>query len=172
MQNIFSYPIIISDLGNATQNISIKADEAQLGDITEILQIAGTKSFVADINVKYHTKEQLIDVYGSVSAVLELTSVVSLEKFEKHYNTDFEIKFDATPPKKLKDDEELSLKDEILDSVVDGTIDICDIAIEQIALIMEDFPRKDGEEFVFESEFDEETTKSMNPFNILEKMKK
>lgn len=45
------------------------------------------------------------------------------------------------------------------------------IAIEQVALVMEDYPRKEGEVFEFVSEFDEETTKAQNPFSVLAKLK-
>ena len=51
-------------------------------------------------------------------------------------------------------------------------IDLADIAMEQLALVLEDFPRKDGEVFEFESEFDEETTQKANPFAALAKLKK
>ena len=44
--------------------------------------------------------------------------------------------------------------------------------MEQLALVLDDFPRKDGEVFEFKSEFDEETTQAANPFNILKKLKK
>ena len=44
--------------------------------------------------------------------------------------------------------------------------------MEQLALILEDFPRKEGEIFSFESEFDEETTLASNPFAVLKKIKK
>ena len=44
--------------------------------------------------------------------------------------------------------------------------------IEQVALMIDDYPRKDGEVFSFESEFDAETTEAMNPFNVLKKLKK
>ena len=56
--------------------------------------------------------------------------------------------------------------------VIGGKIDLAEIAMEQIALVLDDFPRKDGETFQFTSEFDEETTKTTNPFAVLQKLKK
>ena len=61
---------------------------------------------------------------------------------------------------------------EVPDIVEDGKIDLAQIAIEQVALVMEDYPRKEGEVFEFVSEFDEETTKTQNPFSVLAKLKK
>jgi uncharacterized metal-binding protein YceD (DUF177 family) len=41
-----------------------------------------------------------------------------------------------------------------------------------LALVLDDFPRKEGEVFSFQSEFDEETTEANNPFAVLKKLKK
>ena len=38
---------------------------------------------------------------------------------------------------------------EVPDIVEDGKIDLAQIAIEQVALVMEDYPRKEGEVFEF-----------------------
>ena len=56
--------------------------------------------------------------------------------------------------------------------VIGGKIDLGDIAIEQIALRLDDYPRKEGEEFSFISEFDEEDDVKNNPFAVLAKLKK
>ena len=61
---------------------------------------------------------------------------------------------------------------DVPDIVENGKIDLGQIAIEQVALVMEDYPRQDGEVFEFISEFDEETTKAQNPFSVLAKLKK
>ena len=64
------------------------------------------------------------------------------------------------------------INDEIPDIIENGQIDLGNIAIEQLALVLEDYPRLDGEEFHFVSEFDEETTKRSNPFAVLQNLKK
>ena len=53
-----------------------------------------------------------------------------------------------------------------------GQIDLEQIAVEQIALAMEDYPRKEGEVFSWKSEFDPQDDERRNPFKILEKLKK
>ena len=60
----------------------------------------------------------------------------------------------------------------IPDVVTNANIDLCQIAIEQIALILDDYPRQDGETFNFTSEFNDDDIKQENPFNILAKLKK
>ena len=58
------------------------------------------------------------------------------------------------------------------DIIIGGKLDLGQVAIEQVALVMEDNPRKEGEVFTFKSEFDEEDTEKLNPFNVLKKLKK
>ena len=67
---------------------------------------------------------------------------------------------------------EFDFDDDVPDIVKEGKIDLAAIAMEQIAIVLDDFPRKEGETFQFASEFDEETTKLANPFSVLEKLKK
>ena len=67
---------------------------------------------------------------------------------------------------------EFELDDEVPDIIADGKIDLAEIAMEQAALALDDFPRKEGETFQFKSEFDEETTMAANPFASLAKLKK
>ena len=110
---------------------------------------------------------------GGVRAELELQSVVSLENFFRVYEPEFALVFDTLmtyrEQKALLDED---MDAEVPDIVEDGKIDLAQIAIEQVALVMEDYPRKEGEVFEFVSEFDEETTKAQNPFSVLAKLKK
>ena len=67
----------------------------------------------------------------------------------------------------------LPLEEDLLwDIIENGQIDLAEIAMEQIALVIDDFPRQENESFVFKSEFDEETTRAANPFAVLQKLKK
>ena len=62
--------------------------------------------------------------------------------------------------------------EDVPDILDNGQIDLAAMAMEQLALVLDDFPRKEGEVFAFKSEFDEETTKKNNPFAVLENLKK
>ena len=103
---------------------------------------------------------------------MELKSVISLENFYKTYSPEFKISFDTKATLKEIKELEIDFNDDEPDVVVNGQIDLGQIAIEQVALVMEDNPRKEGEVFVFKSEFDDEDTESLNPFSVLKKLKK
>ena len=171
MQNVFSYPLKLEDMSAAVKKYNLKADTDDLTYIKELMNVPGVKSFEADISVKLRKKDHEADVWGNLKAVVTQTSVVSLEDFDQTYQTDFKLKFDT----KMTLSEQLELEretDDVPDIFENGKIDLAAIAMEQLALILDDFPRKKGEVFEFVSEFDEETTHKNNPFAALEKLKK
>lgn len=172
MQNLFSYPLVVEDISSAESTYELRADNAALAQIAEILKVRNAKSFNARIHTKLNKKEHRLDVWGRVDTELELQSVISLEYFFKKYETEFNIFFDTKATAKEVKELDLDFDEDAPDIIEGGKIDLGDIAIEQIALVMEDYPRKDGETFSFASEFDEETTEKMNPFSVLKKLKK
>ena len=172
MQNLFSYPLKLEDMSPSTQKYKLKADKQELEYITEIMKVPAVKSFVAEINVKLLKREHIVEVNGFVDADVEQVSVISLENFVKPYHSDFSLRFDTKlTPKELKE-MDFEYEDDVLDILDNGQIDLAAIAMEHLALVLDDFPRKDGEEFSFQSEFDEETTEANNPFAVLKKLKK
>ena len=76
-----------------------------------------------------------------------MISVISLEPFDKDYTAEFNLTFDTNATYEEVYGEDDDIEDDVPDIVYDGKIDLGDIAIEQIALVMEDHPRKDGEVF-------------------------
>ena len=99
-------------------------------------------------------------------------SVISLENFVKTYEPEFEIIFDTELTPKELQEMDFEFEDDVPDVIINGEIDLAEIAMEQIALVIDDFPRREGEVFEFKSEFDEETTQKANPFAVLAKLKK
>lgn len=172
MQNLFSYPLIVDELTASEKKYHLHADEKELKYLKDVFKVESVRAFSAEIFLKYKKKEHRVDVWGKVDAEFELKSVISLENFYKTYSPEFSIYFDTVAtPQDLKDFDFDIYDDEpyLLDN---GKIDLGQIAIEQVALVMDDNPRKEGEEFHFQSEFDEETTEAGNPFNVLKKLKK
>ena len=172
MQNLFSYPLKLDDMSSSTQNYKLKANQKELEYITEVMKVPAVKSFAAEIKVKLVKKEHIVEVDGTVDADVEQTSVISLENFVKPYHNDFCLRFDTKMTQKELKEIDFEYDDELLDILDNGQIDLAAIAMEHLALVLDDFPRKEGEEFSFKSEFDEETTQAANPFSVLKKLKK
>lgn len=170
MQREFSYPLKIDELGQGEQTYSLRADKDQLEWLKEILQVPAVNSFKADMKLRFQKKKGLLNVTGKVQANLSLVSVISLEEFNKDYMADFSVVYDTNAKYDdiYQDDEDINL--DVPDIVINGKIDLGDIAIEQLALVLEDHPRQEGEEF--DSVIEDNTSISNNPFAVLAKLKK
>jgi len=173
MQKEFSYPLKIEELGQGQQSYKLSADKDELKILAEILQVQAVNSFNAEMKLNFKKKQGELKVSGTVNANLSLISVISLTPFNKDYSTDFEVLYDtnASYEDVYGDDEDIEL--DVPDIVIDGTINLADIAIEQLALVMEDYPRLEGEEFeaVIEEDDDDNEDIANNPFAVLKKLK-
>lgn len=172
MQNLFSYPIIVDELSASEKKYTLEANAQDLEYLKEVLKVESVKKFRAEIKLKLNKKEHRLDVRGIVNAELELQSVISLENFYKSYDPEFAIFYDTKATLKDIKDLDIDLEEEEPGIIIGGQLDLGEVAIEQVALVMEDNPRKEGEFFVFESEFDEEDTQKLNPFSVLKNLKK
>ena len=172
MQNLFSYPLIVDELTAATKEYHLEAKKEELPYITEVLMVPSVKSLKADISVKLDKKNHRLTVWGKAKADIEQTSVISLKNFINHYQNEFEVIFDTKlTPQDLKE-MDVDFEDDVPDIIIDGKINLADIAMEQIALVIDDFPRKKGESFDFKPEFDPEAPITHNPFEALAQLKK
>ena len=170
MQKDFSYPLQIDELNQGEQSYMLRADKAQLETLKEILQVPAVNYFEADIKLKFQKKRGILDVSGQVRAGLGLISVISLEPFDRDYKTDFTLTFDTNATYEQIREPDEDIEADIPDIVIGGRIDLGDIAIEQLALVMEDHPRQDGEEF--SPLIEDDAPLRENPFAILSKLKK
>lgn len=171
MQKDFSYPLKIEDLTQNMQHYHIKASQKELGILKEILKVEDVYSFEADFDLKMNFKEHRLDIKGEVKALLVLESVISLVNFEKAYNVPFEYHYDTA----LNYQQWQELNEDILsdapDRIENGQIDLVQIAIEQLSLAMDDYPKIEGETFQGYSEFDGQNDEENHPFGVLQKLK-
>jgi len=172
MQKDFSYPLKIDELSQNRHHYHLKANAEECLYLKEILELEGVQSFEADFILKKHNKTNMLDVEGNLKAVVLQQSVISLEVFEKEYQVPFAYHFDTKMTYNEFKDMDYGINDDAPDIIENGQIDLVQMAIEQLALCLDDYPRQTGETFNFVSEFDEETTKRANPFSVLQNLKK
>ena len=128
--------------------------------------------FKAEIFLKLNNRANNLRVWGNVFAKIELKSVITLDNFIKNYNVPFELNFDTRATYNDIKELECNIEDEVPDIIENGCINLADIAIEQIALNLEDYPRAEGEVFDGALYGDSEEPKKENPFAVLAKLKK
>ena len=170
MQKDFSYPLKIDELGQGEQTYKLVADEEQLEFLQDVLQVPAMNSFEALIKLKFYKKRGVLNVWGTVTSDIEQISVISLESFRKLYQANFEVTYDTNATYEEIKEQDVDIMADIPDVVMNGEINLADIAIEQLALELDDYPRKEGEEF--ESIIEDMTPIRNNPFSILEQLKK
>jgi uncharacterized metal-binding protein YceD (DUF177 family) len=172
MQKKFSYPLKIEDLNQNEHKFDLNADTKELEDIREILKVEDVKYFNAEIYLKRHNRQNLLSVWGVVRTDLELKSVISLNNFLRYYEIPFEMRFDTKAT--YKDIAELGadIDADVPDIIENGEIDLADIALEQVALNLDDYPRADGEVFDYKKYADFDEQEKENPFAVLAKLKK
>ncbi len=172
MQKEFSYQLAVADLPLSRQHYHMVANADNLKFLTDVLQIPEVKSFVADFYIKPDHNTPILKVSGHIKADLVLQSVISLENFDQKYDFDFETAFDTKATLQKQKEEGDDWDKDTPEIVVNGKIDLGDIAIEQVALRLEDYPRREGEKFSFTPDFDPSEKPNNNPFAVLSKLKK
>ncbi len=170
MQKDFSYPLKIDEIGQGDQHYKLIASKEQLDFLTEVLQVPFVHSFEADLKLKFYKKKGQLDITGRVTSEIGQISVISLEPFDKIYDTDFKLTFDTVSTYEDIKEKDVDIMADIPDIVTNGEINLADIAIEQLALILDDYPRKEGEEF--EEIIEDISPIRNNPFAVLESLKK
>lgn len=170
MQKDFSFPLKIDELNQGRQVYKLSADKEQRKILSEILQVPAVHCFESELELNFQKKKGLLEVSGYVKANLGLVSVISLEPFDKEYHTDFKLTFDTTSTyEQIREDDD-TYDDTLPDVVIGGKIDLGDIAIEQLALMLEDHPRQENEEFT--PIIEDTAPVRNNPFAVLSKLKK
>lgn len=173
MQKKFSYPLKIDELNQNTYKFILAADAAECADIAEVLQVEGVENFLAELRLKLNLREHLLKVWGTVKARLLLKSVISLENFAQDYTVPFTLYFDTKAT--YRDIKAMGggINAEVPDIIENGMINLADIAIEQVALQIDDYPRVPGEVFDYAAYSTEPVAEiKENPFAVLQKLKK
>lgn len=156
----------------ATQNYTIQAKKDDFKILADILQVPEVNSLKAEIFMKVERDKNLLFCWGHIKSELVLQSVVSLEYFPQGYDFDFENLYDLAASYDSQKEESDDLNDDLPEVIIDGKLDLADIVLEQIALHIDDYPRKSGEAFSFNIEFDDSDVVKNNPFDVLAKLKK
>ena len=85
----------------------------------------------------------MIAVTGRIQAELAQPCVVSLEPVPQSIDEEFEVEF--VPEAQVEHDLELSLEDaDPCDPIEDGVIDVGEVVSQQLALMLEPYPRASG----------------------------
>ena len=116
----------------------LDATPAECAIVAQRLDIPQVSKLHAAIQVSF--QDDLIKVSGRLIADLKRQCVVTLDIFTEHLDTDFEALFSETLPTPEK---EMEMK-EAIEPLDRGGLDFMHILTEQVGLLMNPFPRKNG----------------------------
>ena len=172
----FSHPISVDRLNETETFLKLSANEKERKSLSDRFGISSIKSLTADVRIEPKSKGKKVEVMvdADISAKVIQTCVVTLDPIKNEVHTKARVHFVSDEPKISADDEIWGEDDDLPDLIIDGVIDIGEIVAEQVALLLDPFPRSPGAQFDTQEE-DVETLegveKKPHPFAVLEKLK-
>ncbi|MEG3617367.1 DUF177 domain-containing protein [Magnetovibrio sp. PR-2] len=174
----FSRPVQVAKLGLQDYNQNIKPRGQEFEALAARLQIDRLDSLNAELSLKLLPNNDVV-VEGRYTAHLTQTCGVTLEPVESDVSEEFSITYSETAEEYFgaeeEEEAEHALELEPSEPIVDGTIDIGEAVIQQLALEIDPFPRVKGATFdgfsAGVSGDDEPVEEKKNPFAVLSKLK-
>lgn len=167
-----------------TKVISIPEKNKNL--VSKRLGIVSIEELVATVQLERNTVNQTIYANGELTAKLTQNCIVTAEPIEEEVKGDFEgwfanttqaVSFEKVRRERLsqKEQEDLPIMDESDDPepIVEGKIDIGELVVQNLSLIMNPYPKKQGVRLGLETAEDQENDDYdySNPFAKLKDWK-
>ncbi|MBN8981768.1 MAG: DUF177 domain-containing protein [Rhizobiales bacterium] len=169
----WSFVVGVAQIPETGLHQELKASDAQLGDLTALAGVRGIRDARATLDALPISGER-VHVTGRVTAIVEQTCVVTLDPIETVVDEPIDVTF--APPSQISSTARVVAKEEGDDAeipdppdpIVNGTIDLGQLATEVLMLGIDPYPRKPGA--VFES-LEEARDPDEHPFAALKALK-
>ena len=158
----YSEPLRLHQIGTGVTR-TLEPDAAVRRRIAKALDLASLDAFVAEMTVTPSPGGWKLT--GRVKASLAQTCGVTLEPLPVEIDAPFTVSL-AEQTEEDSDEIVITLDDESPDPVEGGQVDLGQYAVEQLALMLDPFPRKPGAEFVQPPEPAE-----ISPFAVLRQLR-
>lgn len=161
----FSDPVRLHQIG-ANLSRRLELDEAARARVARALDLKALDLFTAELDVVATVSGWRLT--GRVIADAVQSCVLTLEPLPVHVDARFEVNLIETAEVMTSEDGEIDLEldDDSPDVVENGQIDLGQYAVEQLALQLDPYPRKDGAVFEQPPEPGE-----ISPFGVLRALK-
>jgi len=158
----FSDPVRLHQIGQGVSR-TLEPDEAARKRIARSLDLASLDAFTAEMELK--PTDAGWRLKGRVRAAAVQTCGLTLEPLPVSIDHRFSITL-AEAVEEDSDEIVIDMDEETPDLIEEGRIDLGQYAVEQLALSLDPFPRKEGAEFVQPPEPTE-----ISPFAVLKSLK-
>jgi hypothetical protein len=172
-------------INHVPKQVSFSASEQERKDLARRLQVNAVESAEAQMTLQRDRGSYYIHVTGSVKALIRQSCVVTLELLRNEISDEFEAWYTDQPDvvsltkarreKEGKMDAEVPIMDEHEDpeKVVDGHIDLGELAAQYLSLAINPYPHADGAEHeqAVDSIMESSAAPRKNPFAALKDWK-
>jgi len=160
----FSRPLAVDRVPQGGSAEHLEADAKELAALARRLSLPAFHALSAELTVE-PWRGGGVKLEGRLSADLEQVSVVSLEAFRRQ--AEFPVLRYFLPAAAAAHAE-----GDDIDAIEDGSIDMGEVVAETLALELDPYPRKEGEEFAAAADIDPEPTEKASPFDALSGLKR
>lgn len=158
----FSEVVRINEIGAGLER-HLVPDASAVKRIVKALDLATLSAFEADVKVAPARVGWTLS--GRIKASLEQVCGITLEPLPVEVDERFSVDLILAAEPEVEEIE-VTLDDDAPDVIEDGRIDLGQYAVEQLALVLDPFPRKPGAEFI-----QPEEPVEISPFAVLKAFK-
>ncbi len=151
----------VANLPDAGKSFSLRASDDERRKIAARLNIPAVTSLTGSVSLQ--PADDGVDLSGDIKAVLERTCSVSLEPMIETVEDTIDVLFSRNLVEK-RDGDDILLEDEAIEPLEGDTIDIADFLVQQLALAMDPWPRREDARNLAE---DFGKSAESSPFSIL-----
>jgi len=168
----FFRPVNVEDIGPDGLDLEIEADPKERESLRERLGLLSLDHLVAALRLAVSPTGISIKVSGRYQAQLSQECVVSLDPVELAVDEALEAEFG---PSSEESDVLLALDEpEPVEPLVDGRIDLGELVVQNLAMVLDPYPRKAGARMPeFNQNFENTgTPRGESPFSVLATLRK
>jgi uncharacterized metal-binding protein YceD (DUF177 family) len=163
----FPHPLAVDKIPLSGLTEKLVANEHQCKALAERFGLVELSEFRAEFHARPSDAGRGIAVAGKITADVVQRCVVTLEPLPAHITADIDVVFAATGSEDLLD---IEPDEEELEPIINGVIDLGELAAQHLGTALDPYPRKAGVAFV-EAEFGD-SGKRENPFIRLVELSK
>ncbi|WP_193180535.1 YceD family protein [Nisaea sediminum] len=170
----FSRPLRIKDLKKRVTHLEVEATPAECRALAERFGLPALASLKATVSIERLAKDRAVRIAGTIVAHLNYLSVVSLEPFEADIAEEFSEVLTGAADSGHQVEVDLPPDDENMGLIEDGGFDLGEVISQNLSLLLDEHPRKPGEEEApdgivwTDSDAEDEDE---NPFSVLAEMR-
>ncbi len=144
----FPYPVVVDDLPGGETRLTLCATEAQCAALAGRFGVLGIGPLEADLRLTPLAGAAGLVVRGRVGGRVRQACVVSLDPVDTEIDAGFEVRYRRDAGDGSIPDGELDLDPEDdAEPLIDGVVDLGELAAEQFALEIPAYPRAPGVAF-------------------------